>query len=267
MLNVSERSVASAHAVHEHGDPDLVQAVESGRVKVSVAADIASLSREEQRSILAKVDKREILEAAAEIRGNRAAAKRAQRVAMLITASNATAPLPDRRFPIILADPPYRYERQWAVSRNIENHYPTMSTEDICALPVADLATADAMLFLWTPPPLLTDAIAIMEAWGFGYVTNAVWVKDKIGMGVYLRQQHELLLICKRGNCIVPDPSLLSPSVIQAPRRAHSEKPDEAYELIERMYPDLPKIELFARNAREGWAVWGNQAPQAGEAA
>jgi len=128
-------------------------------------------------------------------------------------------------------------------------------------------ATADAMLFLWTPPPLLTDAIAIMEAWGFGYVTNAVWVKDKIGMGVYLRQQHELLLICKRGNCIVPDPSLLSPSVIQAPRRAHSEKPDEAYELIERMYPDLPKIELFARNAREGWAVWGNQAPQAGEAA
>jgi len=81
---------------------DLVQAVESGRVKVSVAADIASLSREEQRSILAKVDKREILEAAAEIRGNRAAAKRAQRVAMLITASNATAPLPDRRFPISL---------------------------------------------------------------------------------------------------------------------------------------------------------------------
>jgi N6-adenosine-specific RNA methylase IME4 len=180
----------------------------------------------------------------------------------LIAASNANAPSPDRRFPIILADPPYQYERRWSASRDIQNHYPTMATKEICALPVAKLATPDAMLFLWTPAPLLTDALEIMRAWGFEYVTSAVWVKDKIGMGVYLRQQHELLLICKRETPIVPDPGRLSSSVIEAPRRGHSEKPVEAYELIERMYPELPKIELFARNARDGWALWGNQAPK-----
>jgi N6-adenosine-specific RNA methylase IME4 len=182
---------------------------------------------------------------------------------MLLAASNANAPLPDRRFPVLLADPPYQYDRQCSPSRNIENHYPTMATEDICALPIGQLATPDAMLFLWAPAPQLTDALKIMRTWGFEYVTSAVWVKDKFGMGVYLRQQHELLLICKRGNSVVPDPGLLSPSVIEAPRGRHSEKPAEAYELIELMYPELPKIELFARAARDGWSAWGNQVPRA----
>jgi N6-adenosine-specific RNA methylase IME4 len=263
LLNVGKRSVERAAAVRDHGSPELVHAVEQGRVAVSVAADIATQPIDQQREIVARGEG-EILRAAAEIRARRAEAKRAERVRMLIAASNASAPLPaDRRFPVILADPPYRYERQWSVSRDIENHYPTMSTEDICALPIGQLATPDAMLFLWTPAPLLTDALEIMRTWGFQYVTSAVWVKDKIGMGVYLRQQHELLLICKRGNSIVPVPGLLSPSVIEAARSRHSEKPVEAYELIERMYPELPKIELFARNARDGWAVWGNQAPRA----
>ena len=261
LLNVGKRSVERAAAVRDRGVPELVHAVEQGRVAVSVAADIAAQPTDQQRVIVARGEK-EILRVAAKIRARRAETRRAERVAMLIAASNANAPLPKRRFPVILADPPYRYERQWAVSREIENHYPTMRTEDICALPVEQLATPDTMLFLWAPAPLLTDALEIMRAWGFEYVTSAVWVKDKIGMGVYLRQQHELLLICKRGNSIVPDPGLLSPSVIEAARSKHSEKPVEAYELIERMYPELPKIELFARNARHGWAVWGNQAPR-----
>jgi N6-adenosine-specific RNA methylase IME4 len=78
-------------------------------------------------------------------------------------------------------------------------------------------------------------------------------------MGIYFRQQHELLLLGKRGNAIVPDPRCLSSSMISSARREHSRKPDEAYELIERMYPTLPKIELFARNTRPGWAAWGNE--------
>jgi hypothetical protein len=113
------------------------------------------------------------------------------------------------------------------------------------------------MLFLWSPAPLLTDALNIMTAWGFEYATCAVWVKDRFGMGV--RQQHELLLIGKRGLGIVLDPSKLSSSIIEAARGAHSRKPDEAYEMIEAMYPSLPKIELFARHARAGWAAWGNE--------
>src|SRR5262249_60440830 len=90
--------------------------------------------------------------------------------------------------------PPYQSARRWAVSREIENHYPTMTAEAICALSIVNLATPDAMLFLWAPAPLLTDALNIMTAWGFEYATSAVWVKDTLAMGAYLRHHTELFL-------------------------------------------------------------------------
>jgi N6-adenosine-specific RNA methylase IME4 len=134
-----------------------------------------------------------------------------------------------------------------------------METEDISALPVAGIAASDAALFMWTTAAHLPEALRVIGAWGFEYVTCAVWVKDKPGPGHWVRNQHELLLIARRGDMPTPLPADRPPSVIPAPRREHSRKPDEAYEVIERMYPDLPRIELFARNARAGWAAWGNQ--------
>lgn len=106
---------------------------------------------------------------------------------------------------------------------------------------------------------MLRESLEVMAAWGFLYRTNLVWVKDKIGTGYYIRNEHELLLIGRRGNLPVPEPGTQPSSVIHAPRTEHSEKPVEFYELIETLYPDLPKIELFARNNREGWKAWGNQ--------
>jgi N6-adenosine-specific RNA methylase IME4 len=100
-----------------------------------------------------------------------------------------------------------------------------------------------------------------LRTWGFDYVTNMAWVKESIGLGYWFRNQHELLLLGRRGDIPAPLAHTLPPSVIHAPRREHSRKPDEAYQLIERIYPDLPKIELFARDARPGWSAWGNQAP------
>jgi N6-adenosine-specific RNA methylase IME4 len=97
-----------------------------------------------------------------------------------------------------------------------------------------------------------------MDAWGFTYRTNIVWVKDAIGLGYWVRNQHELLLIGARGEMRAPAVGARRSSVIKSPRREHSRKPDEAYALIEQMYPELPKIELFARHARPGWAAWGN---------
>jgi len=88
-------------------------------------------------------------------------------------------------------------------------------------------------------------------------------VKDKIGLGYLVRNQHELLLIATHGDIPTPLPAQRPASVIHAARREHSRKPEEAYELIEAMYPELPKIELFARSRRSGWAAWGNQAPAA----
>jgi N6-adenosine-specific RNA methylase IME4 len=171
---------------------------------------------------------------------------------------------------VILADPPWKFELFDASSGfggAADAHYPTMETEKICALPVADVATPDAVLFLWSTQVHLLHALRVIGAWGFEYVTNMVWVKDKTGLGHWVHNQHELLIIARRGEMPTPLPANRPPSVITAPRREHSRKHDEAYEIIEKMYPGLPKIELFARQARAGWACWGNEAPSAEEVA
>jgi N6-adenosine-specific RNA methylase IME4 len=264
LLSVGERTIARAREVREHGAPELQRAVERGDISVSAAADIAKQPLDEQRQIVARGEQ-EILRAAKEIRAKRIAQRRAEWTARTIELSKRNAPLPrDRRYPIALVDAPWpweAYDLASGMERAVEVHYPTMSVKDICALPVGELATADAALFLWTTAPHLQDAFSVIEAWGFSYITNIVWVKDSLGLGYWVRNQHEHLLIAKRGAMRCPPEGLRPPSVIHAPRREHSRKPDEAYDLIERMYPDLPKIELFARARRPGWEAWGNEAP------
>jgi len=134
-----------------------------------------------------------------------------------------------------------------------------MELEAICALPVAEIATDNAILFLWATSPKLAEALRVVEAWGFTYRSSAVWVKSQLGMGYYFRQQHELLLVATRGDMPAPAPDARPRSVYESPREAHSAKPVAFYEFIERMYPNLPRIELFARGTREGWVGWGNE--------
>ncbi len=178
-------------------------------------------------------------------------------------------PLPEKQFSVIYADPPWRYEFSQSEARSIEAHYPTMSLEEICALPIP--ATKDAVLFLWAPPPKLKEAMQVIDAWGFKYRASMVWVKvevreersgllavrPQIGMGYYARETHELLLIARKGDIALPNPDNRFSSVILAPRTEHSRKPEVVYELIERMYPNFSKIELFARRKRPGWTSWG----------
>ena len=262
LLNVGKRSVERAREVRDHGAPELQAAVEGGQVSVSAAADIASLPEQEQREIVARGE-REILEAAKAIRAERFEVRRTERMAKIIEISNANAPLPpDRKYPIILADPPWHFDvyDDSGMQRTPQWQYPTMDLADICALPVGDLATPDAVLFMWTTAPHLQQALQVLAAWGFEYRTHFVWVKDKTGLGYWVRNQHELLLIARRGNLPAPLGANRPPSVINAPRHEHSRKPDEAYKIIERMYPELPKIELFARGTRKGWHAWGNEA-------
>jgi N6-adenosine-specific RNA methylase IME4/ParB-like chromosome segregation protein Spo0J len=166
-------------------------------------------------------------------------------------------PLPEGKFNIIYADPPWQYDYSLASNREIENQYPTMTLEAIRNLPLADCLADDAVLFLWVTNPKLAEGLEVSRAWGFSYRTNMVWVKDKIGMGYYTRQKHELLLIGKRGNFRVPEPGARPDSVIEAPRRGHSEKPEVVYRLIENMYPTGKYLELFARTERPGWVAWG----------
>lgn len=191
----------------------------------------------------------------------KAEARRQARLAAIELAARGNSPLAAAiRYPVIYADPPWQYEHVKTESRAIENQYPTMALEDICALPLDTVTTDDALLFLWATSPKLAEALQVLEAWGFTYRTSMVWVKDQIGMGYYARQRHELLLIATKGEPPVPAPADRPDSVVTAPRGAHSAKPEIVYALIERMYPTLPRLELFARQAREGWDRWGNQA-------
>jgi N6-adenosine-specific RNA methylase IME4 len=169
----------------------------------------------------------------------------------------APAPLPSGRFDLLYADPPWPSaspHSEWSP----EQHYPTMTLEAIKALAVP--AAEDAVLFLWAVPSQLCEALAVIEAWGFEYRTQLVWVKPWIGQGNWVRHRHELLLIGRRGNFPVPDEADRPDSVVEAPRGRHSEKPKVFYELIERMYPVSSKLELFARGKpRAGWSAWGNE--------
>lgn len=168
-----------------------------------------------------------------------------------------------QRFACIYADPPWRYGNQ-ATRGATDNHYPTMAIEDIKALPVADLADDDAHLHLWTTTSFLAEALQVIESWGFTYKSQLIWTKPQIGLGNYWRVSHEILLLGVRGRCPFLDKSM--PSWIEAPREAHSVKPQVFRQAVERVSPG-PRIELFARQASPGWTAWGNQVDAIGGAA
>jgi len=169
-------------------------------------------------------------------------------------------PLPEGPFELIYADPPWQLGGADS-NRAPENHYPTLRLEEIAALEPP--AAQDAILFLWAVACLFPQALEVMAAWGFEYRTNLVWVKDRIGLGAWVRHRHEHLLIGTRGRFSPPEPQLRPDSVIAAKRRRHSQKPDCVYERLERMCPRVSKLELFARQARPGWVAWGKEAPAA----
>ena len=168
------------------------------------------------------------------------------------------------QFNIIYADPPWRYANKGGQGV-AENHYPTMSCEEICALPVAELAAKDSALFLWATFPQLPEALRVVSAWGFQFKTVAfVWLKQNrraktwfYGLGFWTRSNAEICLLATRGHPKRRDKGIHQ--FIISPIEAHSKKPDEARERIVRLMGDLPRAELFARQETEGWQVWGNE--------
>jgi N6-adenosine-specific RNA methylase IME4 len=226
MLNVSTRAVQMAKKVKETCTPEVIEAVERGEITVSRA--LVEVNREEKFDAIAE-------------------------------SCEGTPELPEKKYAVIYADPPWKYEHVKTENRAIENHYPTMDLQDICNLDIGGLTTEDAVLFMWATSPKLAEAMQVIDAWGFKYKTSAVWVKDKIGMGYYFRGQHELLLVATKGDIPAPPENARVSSVIEAARGEHSSKPHVFYSIIEKMYGTLPKIELFCRTPQSGWDVWGNQ--------
>jgi len=166
----------------------------------------------------------------------------------------------DKNYRVIYADPPWKYNDKLPSEKygGAENHYPTMTIPELCELPINDLSTDDAVLFLWTTSPLLEDSFKIVNAWGFRYKTSFVWDKVKHNMGHYNSVRHEFLLICTKGSC-TPDNVKLFDSVQEIERGKHSEKPEKFREIIDTLYTKGRKIELFARENPEGWDIWGNE--------
>lgn len=162
-----------------------------------------------------------------------------------------------KSFTTIYADPPWQYGNQ-STRASTDNHYSTMTIEDICELPVSQIVEDKAVLFLWTTNGFLEDALTrVIPSWGFTFKSSIVWVKPQMGIGNYVRNAHEFLLIANRGGMIPNGKSQISWH--QADRTKHSEKPDAFRHIIEKMVPQGERLEMFARNAFPGWTSWGNQ--------
>jgi len=170
-------------------------------------------------------------------------------------------------YPCTLIDPPWPEYGGGKSVRGAQKYYALLSPRAIYGV-IVDCPiwkpAASAHLWCWITNNKLKDGLWLMEQLGFRYVTNWVWVKGEggelqnPGLGQYSRGLHELLLFGVRGSTMRPAPSKRPPTVIIAPRREHSRKPDEQYDVIEKVSPG-PRAELFARAKREGWDVWGDQ--------
>lgn len=166
---------------------------------------------------------------------------------------------PSGKYRVIYADPPWSYGNKLVDGYGAaEDHYPTMTIEELCALPVKDLAEDNAVLFLWVTSPLLEECFEVIRAWGFKYKTSFVWDKLRKNFGYYNGVRHEFLLVCTRGSC-TPDVPKLFDSVQSIERTEHSRKPEEFRQIIDTLYPHGKRIELFARRPAPGWEVWGNE--------
>ena len=185
--------------------------------------------------------------------------------------------LPNKTYTVIYADPPWAYRQSGTGPKsrgNAAKHYNTMTTDEICRLPVKKMCAGGCTsCFMWATFPNIAEAIRVMEAWGFRYKTAAfVWVKTNRknggkfwGMGAYTRANAEVCLLgvtpdFKAGQ-MVKDHSVHQ--IIEAPFEGHSKKPDEARRRIVALLGDVPRIELFARQRAEGWDCWGNEVPEA----
>jgi len=167
--------------------------------------------------------------------------------------------LPTGKYRIIYADPPWSYgnDRTFYGGDQI-SHYPSMTIEELCIMPIINIAEDNSVLFIWVTSPILEECFEVIRAWGFEYKSSFVWDKIKHNMGHYNSVRHELLLICTRGSCL-PDSSKLIDSVVSIERTDHSEKPEEFRNIIDNSYTYGNRIELFARKKTEGWEVFGNE--------
>ena len=244
VANVSHDTIAKVKKIEAVATPEVKAQLSTGELSINQAYQ--EIKKEEKKEI--QVEKKKEYE---------------QRIAT-VSVNEFKVNIFDTRekYRVIYADPPWQYDLE-QTSPNLGGaikHYNSMSIEELCALPIKDIADKDAVLFLWITSPKLNLFLQLMEAWGFEYKTSFVWDKVKHNMGHYNSVRHEFLLIGGRGKS-TPDLKHLYDSVITIERSdKHSEKPVEFLNIIDNLYQHGNRIELFARQAKkENWYFWGNE--------
>jgi N6-adenosine-specific RNA methylase IME4 len=242
--------------VLEHGDTELVKAVERGDVDVKFGAQLAGKPKKEQAAVVRRIQ-HALKESDGKAVNPRQVLRSMNRDEAVRRIEQEPQPMPAGPFRVIVADPPWRYDvREDDGTHRGATDYATMSVEDIAALPVLERAADDAVLWMWiTNAHMIEGAhVPILKAWGFEGKTILTWVKDRIGAGNYLRNKTEHCILATRGRATVVLTN--EDTVLHAPRTEHSRKPPAFYERVEKMCPGS-KLELFAREPRVGWQVWG----------
>ncbi|CDX49184.1 MT-A70 family protein [Mesorhizobium plurifarium] len=231
--------------------------------------------------------KRAIAPAVKTLRTEEQTAKKERRAVREVELAAKQTALPAKKYGVIYADPEWQfdpYSTETGMDRAADNHYPTSDLLTLMKRDVGALAAKDCVLFLWATVPMLIEAICVLDAWGFcwierdpntgylapnkahaRYVSHWAWLKNRVGTGYWTRGKHEILIIATRGKPVAPAmgeqlESWCDDMAIEADVGRHSAKPDVFAAWIEKHWPNTPKIELNARQARPGWDCWGFEA-------
>lgn len=276
----SRRSYRDAKAVVEHAEPELIEAMDRGDVAISTAATLTKADPETQRAAAAdpkdaiKLAKqasaakvREIKQIASDDVQRKRQEKEAKREARreenraIVQSVPALDALNTAKFSTIVIDPPWDWGDEGDQDQlgRARPDYATMSFDQLLALPVGEKADVDCHLYLWITNRSLPKGFALLDAWGFRYITCLTWVKPHFGMGNYFRGQTEQILFGVKGS--QPLRRKDAPTVFHAQRgpNGHSSKPIEFYSFVETCSPG-PYLEVFSRNAQDGWVTWGQAA-------
>ncbi len=250
-----QRSVARVEAI---GAAALGALVETSLDAPAELDALAALSPERRERLIERAVAGEKVSAKVAAKQERRDEREAELASKIIAA-------PDGKFGVIVEDFEWDHET-WSEAgkdRHAGNHYPVSrdahTAEEIVARTKDRFACAadDCINYMWATIPHLAIALKVMELRGFAYKSHHVWVKDSIITGYWCRGQHEILLIGTKGKVVAPAMGTQASSVIRGPSGEHSEKPDTVMEMIERLFPNIPKLELNSRRSRPGWTVWG----------
>jgi N6-adenosine-specific RNA methylase IME4 len=241
----------SVKAKPDRASDRIANAVGRGRDTLQKAEEVVAASEKEPEKYRPLVD---AMNRTGKVNG---AHKRFKNAKATEAIAKEPPPLPDGPFRVIVIDPPWQYDnRAEDDSHRAANPYPSMDIAQIKAIDVASRAEKNCILWLWTTNAHIPHAFDIVEGWGFTYKTMLTWVKDKMGMGDWLRGKTEHCLMAIRGK---PTVTLSNETTaIQGPLRKHSQKPEEFYRLVESLCPGS-KLEMFSRQKREGWESHGNE--------